>query len=121
MNIIATDTFQVSLWSKAGRWSRMWRSSTFPSKQLSGTSLADDDGHCDTEDDTDNGWFIYADGSFQFGDACADTYAQADRASFVGCWFLVDECHSADISAAVKIILAKLPRLSWAWMWLVQP
>ena len=59
MTIITTDIFQVSLWSKAGRWSRMWRSSTFPSKQLSGTSLADDVDHHDTDGDTNNAWYIY--------------------------------------------------------------
>ena len=85
----------------------MWRSSTFPSKQLSGTSLADDVDHHDIDDDTNTAWYIYADGSFLFDDACADTYAQAeaDRASFVGCWFLVDECLSADIRTVAKIIL----------------
>ena len=55
---------------------------------------------------------IYADDSFLFDDARADTYAlaEADRASFVGCWFLVDECQSADIRTVAKIILA--------WIWL---
>ena len=110
MTIIATETFQVSLWSQAGRWSRMWRSSTFPSKQLSGKSLADDADY--TNGDTYNAWYINADDSFLFDDARADTYAlaEADRASFVGCWFLVDECQSADIRTVAKIILA--------WIWL---
>ena len=117
MTIITPDIFQVSLWSKARRWSRMWWSSTFPSKQLSGKSLADDVDHRDTDDDdhTNNAWYIYADVSVLLDDACDDNYAQAgaDRASFVGCWFLVDECQSADISAAVKITLG-LHLTSWS-------
>ena len=50
---------------------------------------------------------INADGSFLFDDACADTYAQAEaeKASFVGCWFLVDDCQIADIRTVAKIIL----------------
>ena len=57
---------------------------------------------------------INADGSFLFDDARADTYAQAEaeKASFVGCWFLVDDCKIADIRTVAKIILAS--------MWLVQ-